>query len=68
MAYLHNKKIISKHKKFIDKGGEFFILYPTCKLINSKSIKKFEKIKVGFIGVDLLQICHIPNIYNKKMK
>lgn len=43
LAYLHNKKIITKHKKFIDQGGEFLILYPSPKIINSKSIKKFEK-------------------------
>lgn len=41
LAYLHAKKIITKHKKLIKKGGNFIILFPHIKLINSNNIDSF---------------------------
>jgi len=41
LAYLHAKKIILKHKKFILDGGKFIILFPEIKLINSLNFNKF---------------------------
>ena len=41
LAYLHSKKIIKKHKKFISKGGTFIVLHPNIKLINYKNYSSF---------------------------
>ncbi len=41
LAYLHAKKIIKKHKKFVMHGGQFIILFPKIKLINSLNFHKF---------------------------
>lgn len=41
LAYLHSKKIINQNREYIKKGGNFLILYPRVKLINSKNYKKY---------------------------
>ena len=41
LAYLHNKKIISKNIPYLNRGGNFMILYPKPGLITKKNYKKF---------------------------
>ncbi len=41
LAYLHNKKIISKNISYLKKGGNFMILYPRPRLITKKNYKNF---------------------------
>ncbi len=43
LAYLHSKKIIKMHQKFISKGGTFILLHPKIKLINYKNYYSFIK-------------------------
>jgi 2-polyprenyl-3-methyl-5-hydroxy-6-metoxy-1,4-benzoquinol methylase len=41
LAYLHNKKIISKNISYLKRGGNFMILYPKPRLITKKNYKNF---------------------------
>ena len=42
LAYLHSKKIISKHLDYLRNGGSFLLLYPKVNLINFKNYKKIS--------------------------